>query len=440
MRIEKEISPDYQFCLPSALDFVEHKGKNIVIAREEGNWIVLDNTHQLSFFKALQVNCINKALTLTECPMEDAEWVVTQLVARHFEEPPKYQRLTPVMQLYLTNSCNMRCPHCYMSAGTPNKNELSTDEIKSILKAYKTNHGVDVKLTGGEITLRTDLLEITKYGFDLGLHLELLTNGTLWTKETIAAIAPYITVVQISIDGYDEEENSKVRGKGNFAKALATVHEFALAGVRVHIAITANYSSELSTKADKYVNFAKNLKQKYKDYNLDVFIATGLLPGRYGKLNEAEANEYTAITQSIYSKFQGCENFADNGFIERHKNGSILNNCSYGFPTIASNGDVYMCPIISAVNVVANIRTTPLSEIMEICNHAHQLSQTDNLEPCNHCELKSICGGDCRIRYFERLRQGDITKACAPINRVCSQDIKEKFYDLMIRTNKEIFH
>lgn len=440
MRIEKEISPDYQFCLPSTIDFVKYKGKYIVIAREEGNWIVLDNTYQLSFFKALQDNCLNKALALSECSMEDAEWVVTQLVARHFEDSPKYQNLTPVMQLYLTNSCNMRCPHCYMNAGVPDENELSTDEIKSILKAYKDNQGVDVKLTGGEIALRKDLLEITKYGFDLGLHMELLTNGTLWTKEVIATIAPYISVVQISIDGYDEKENSKIRGKGSFEKALFAVHEFALAGVNVHIAITANYSTKLSAKVDKYVNFATHLKQKYKDYNLDVFIATGLLPGRYGKLTKKEADEYTTITQNIYSKFRGCDNFADNGFIERHKDGSILDNCSYGFPTIASNGDVYMCPIISAVNVVANIRTTPLSEIMEICNHAHQLSQTGNLEPCNHCELKAICGGDCRIRYFEHLRQSDISKVCAPINRICNQDIKEKFYDLMVRTNQEIFH
>lgn len=400
----------------------------------------MDNHAQYVYFNALRTKKIGEALQQTGCPEEDAKWVVTQLVARHFETPPKHQKLTPVMQLYLTNSCNMHCPHCYMRAGKAVKNELTTDEVFSILNAYKQNGGVDVKLTGGEIALRPDLFDIAEYGAALGLHIELLTNGTLWTKESIERIIPYITVVQISIDGYNEEENAKVRGKGNFQKALDAVHYFTISGARVHVAMTAYYSADLSQKADYYADFAKNLKEKYKNYNLDVFIATGLLPGRYGELSPKEEEEYTAITQGIYSRYRGCQSFIDEGFIGRHQVGLILSNCSYGYPTIASNGDVFMCPIISATNIVANIRTTPLAEIMEICNHAHSLSETKNLEPCNHCELKSICGGDCRIRYFDELKRNDIENVVAPIRRRCSQNVKNRFYELMINTNTEIFH
>lgn len=440
MQVKKEISLDYKFYLPAIIDYINYGGKIIVIAREEGNWIVLDNHAQYVYFNALRTKKIGEALQQTGCPEEDAKWVVTQLVARHFETPPKHQKLTPVMQLYLTNSCNMHCPHCYMRAGKAVKNELTTDEVFSILNAYKQNGGVDVKLTGGEIALRPDLFDIAEYGAALGLHIELLTNGTLWTKESIERIIPYITVVQISIDGYNEEENAKVRGKGNFQKALDAVHYFTISGARVHVAMTAYYSADLSQKADYYADFAKNLKEKYKNYNLDVFIATGLLPGRYGELSPKEEEEYTAITQGIYSRYRGCQSFIDEGFIGRHQVGLILSNCSYGYPTIASNGDVFMCPIISATNIVANIRTTPLAEIMEICNHAHSLSETKNLEPCNHCELKSICGGDCRIRYFDELKRNDIENVVAPIRRRCSQNVKNRFYELMINTNTEIFH
>ena len=440
MQVKKTISLDYQFRLPAVIDYVDYGGKTIVIAREEGNWIVLDNPYQRLYFEALRSDTIGKALQLTGCSEKDAQWVVTQLIARHFEESPKFQKLTPVMQLYLTNSCNMRCPHCYMNAGKANENELTTNEVFNILQAYKQNGGVDVKLTGGEIALRTDLLEIIRYGAGIGLCIELLTNGTLWTKENIERVVPYITVVQISLDGYNEEENAKVRGKGNFQKALDAIHHFAISGAKVHVAMTAYYSSGLSEKADYYAEFAKSLKEKYRDYNLDVFIATGLLPGRYGKLSQKEEEEYTTITQNIYSRYRGCQSFIDEGFIGRHKAGLILSNCSYGYPTIASNGDVFMCPITSATNVVANIRTTSLSDIMDICNHAHSLSETRNLEPCNHCELKSICGGDCRIRYFDELKRSDIKNVVASVYRKCSQDIKNRFYDLMLKTNIEIFH
>ena len=440
MRVRKEISADYQFHFPVVIDCIRHGGKILMIAREEGNWIVLDNNSQLAFFEALRTQTIEEALRMTGCAEDDARWVITQLVARHFEESAKRQELVPVMQLYLTNRCNMRCPHCYMNAGEAIGTELSTEEVFAILNAYRQNDGVDVKLTGGEIALRPDLFKTVKYGADIGLHMELLTNGTLWTKEDVARISPYVTVVQISVDGYNEEENAKVRGKGNFTKALSTIHEFAVSGVRVHVAMTALYSPDLSAKIDDYAMFAQKLKERYKNFDVDVFIATGLLPGRYGELTTEESEKYTAATQAIYSRYQGCQSFVDYGFVGRHKAGVILTNCSYGYPSIASNGDVFMCPIISATQPVANVRTTPLNKIMEICNHAHNLSETSNLEPCNHCELKSICGGDCRIRFFEDLKRSDIMNVSRPVWRRCSQETKEQFYDLMIRTNADIFH
>lgn len=440
MHVEKHISLDYRFHLPAIIDFITYGGKVIVIAREEGNWIILDNDKQLAFFKALCNGPIEDAMKQTECPEKDANWVITQLVARHFEEPAKYQEVTPVMQLYLTNSCNMRCPHCYMSAGVAASNELTTDEVIAVLDAFKKNNGVDVKLTGGEITLRKDLFDIVKHGADIGLNMELLTNGTLWTDDSIRRIVPYISCVQISIDGYDEESNAQIRGKGNFQKALHTVDRFAKSSATVHVAMTANFTQDLSSHIDDYVRFAKGLKDKYQDYDLDVFVATGLLPGRYGRLSEKESEEYTSITQTIYSRSQGCQNFVDNGFIERHRSGVILNNCSYGFPSIASNGDVYMCPVLSATNPVVNIRTTPLDKIMDICNHAHKLSDTNNLEPCNHCELKAICCGDCRISYFKDLKRSDIMNVKGPTHRSCNEETKEKFYQLMIDMNEEIFH
>lgn len=440
MRIKKELSLSFRFHLPPVIDYVNYGGKTIVIAREEGNWIVLDNAKQLSYFKSLRAQTIGEAMRSTGCSEEDAKWVVTQLIARHFDGPVKRQELTPVMQLYLTNSCNMRCPHCYMNAGKAYENELSTEEIFQILDAYKQNGGVDVKLTGGEISLRKDLFDIVKYGADIGLHMELLTNGTLWSRAKIEKIVPYITVVQISVDGYNEEENAKVRGKGNFQKALNAIHHFATSGAKVHVAMTAYYSPDLSEKADHYATFAKELKEKYQDYGLEVFIATGLLPGRYGELSQKEAEAYTAATQTIYSRYQGCQSFIDEGFIGRHKAGVILTNCSYGYPSVASNGDVFMCPILSATQSVANIRTTPLNEIMEMCNYAHTLSETENLTPCNQCELKSICGGDCRIRYFTELKRSDIMNVSAPVRRTCSKEIKNGFYELMIKTNAEIFH
>ena len=439
-QIEKEISSNYKFCLPAIIDVVHYRGKILVVARDEANWIVLDNESQFIFFELLKKHTLGDSLLLFNGDEKDAEWVVTQIVARHFEEHAKMQEIIPVAQIYLTNSCNLHCPHCYMMAGEPNENELTTKEVKDILQAYYDNGGVDVKLTGGEITLRSDLLEIIDYGYSIGLHIELLTNGTLWTQDLVDKVAEKISVVQISIDGFSEEENAKIRGKNNFEKALRAVDIFAKARVKTKIAITACYSPDLECNAQFYVDFANSIKSQYKDYDVNVVIATGLLPGRYGNLTEKESNDYYRIMNEVNSRYTCCNNFEDQGFISRHKSRFILNNCSYGFLSIASNGDVFMCPIVSALKPVANIRTDSLERIMEISNCAHSLSNTENLHPCNVCELKYICGGDCRIRYFNSLRQSHILNVKRPVSRQCDKSVKEKFYDLMIRTNTQIFH
>ena len=436
--VVKEIPLDYHFNFPAIIDTVKYGGKILEIAREEGNWIVLDNKQQQSFFDSLRANSIMTAMQLSECPQEDVVWVLTQLFARHFEKRVKYQKTSPIMQLYLTNNCNMRCPHCYMFAGTPLKGEMSTQEVKDVLKSYRQSGGKDVKLTGGEIATRSDLLEIIDFAHEIGLRIDLLTNGTLWDKDAITHVSSLINTVQISIDGFNESSNSKIRGKGNFEKALLAVDEFIKAGAIVKVAITANYSPDLADEIDAYANFAKSLEEKYNGEKFSIQIATGLMPGRYGKLSESQDASYQAATFEINNKFLNCNDIKDEEYIKRHRSGIVLTNCSYGYPTIAANGDVHLCPITEATTPVANIRTTSWEKILEILKRGHALSETKSLEPCNQCELKSICGGDCRLNFPE-LRGKNVMEISHP-KRKCSNEIKNSFYELMIRTNKEIFH
>lgn len=437
-RVEKEIPLSYKFNLPAVIDTVCYGGKILEIAREEGNWIVLDNHLQQHFFDLLRKCSIEEALAVSNCSDEDVNVVVMQLVARHFEKRVRYQRLSPIMQLYLTNGCNMHCPHCYMYAGNKLDSEMTTDEVKSVLNAYRKSGGMDVKLTGGEIALRKDLIDIIVYGDSIGLRIDLLTNGTLWKKSMIEKVVPHINSVQISIDGYNEVENAKVRGIGNFEKALRAVDTFVHCGAIVKVAITANYSPDINNKVEEFANFAKELKQKYRDYKFDVDVATGLLPGRYGKLSERETVEYEQATLEINNRYIECSDVRNAAYIKRHRSGIVLTNCSYGYPTIAANGDVHFCPVTAMTQPIANIRTMPLDEIMDMCKRAHEMSETKNLEPCNHCELKAICGGDCRLN-FRDLKLANVMNVKAP-RRECNSQIKEKFYDIMIQPNEAIFH
>ena len=76
---------------------------------------------------------------------------------------------------------------------------------------------------------------------------------------------------------------------------------------------------------------------------------------------------------------------------------------------------------------------------MQLSDLAKQISDVNNLVPCKDCELKYICGGDCRVIYFKDLVDCDVEKLTKSPTRKCNKEMKEQFYDLMIRTNHKLF-
>lgn len=120
-----------------------------------------------------------------------------------------------------------------------------------------------------------------------------------------------------------------------------------------------------------------------------------------------------------------------------------MDNCGYGGITISSTGDIYCCNRIHELKSYANIRNNNFSEIMEMSNRVVNLSNINNLEPCNKCELKYICGGGCRIVNFNELisikKKDIINEKHKFIRKACSEDIKKKYYNLMISTNERLF-
>lgn len=82
----------------------------------------------------------------------------------------------------LTQRCNLRCAHCYLSAfpGAGASRELSTSECSRVVDEIAVvNRDVLLILTGGEPLLRPDLFELGGYASQKGLTVVLGTNGVL---------------------------------------------------------------------------------------------------------------------------------------------------------------------------------------------------------------------------------------------------------------------
>ena len=176
---EKQIDLDYQYKFPDRLTEIPYNKKIIIVANDTARYIVLNNENQLAFFRALKNMTIRKAIESRYVSDDDIRFVLIQIEAKQLENTNIVTTHRNHLQLFVTQLCNLRCPHCYMSSGEKLANELSTKEILSILDSFSKNGGRFVTFTGGEVCTRTDFIDIVKYAKYTGLNVEIFTNGTL---------------------------------------------------------------------------------------------------------------------------------------------------------------------------------------------------------------------------------------------------------------------
>jgi len=427
------------YSIPDNVKVIRYREYILVISVNTANWLVLKNEEQLRFFELLNTMQLSSALLSFKGDLKDAKDVVLQLEGKRFESTERTKTDSNGMHFYLTNGCNLKCAHCYMSAGQKGENELSTEEILYVLKSYRQHNGVEVTFSGGEISTRNDIISIINYAHEIGLCVNLYTNGILFTESMIKQIAPFVNKIQVSIDGFSDEENSKLRGKGNYSKAIKAIELMLDAGIPTDMAVTPFLDETLANNVDSYVTFANEQKKRFEGKPFEVFFTSELLDGRSMKFTNEQKAEYSRIMDEISFKFTGV-NTKEQAFVGGLLSNQIFDNCNFGCLSISAEGDVFMCSRTPDLTAVGNIRTHSFDYIMNQAKAAQKLSDIQNFMPCNECELMYICGGNCRIEFFPEFTQkSDFTTldvSCIP-PRHCNQEIKNSFYELMVRTNDE---
>lgn len=440
MQVSLKINENKIYSFPEQINTIKYNDKFLVIAPQQANWIVLNNTVELSIFNAIQKQSIKEVTEQFPNDLNSIKNVIIQVEARKFYDSTiKLYEGKEKLHIYLTNECNMRCPHCYMYAGDKLAEELTLEEICYILKEFAETGGQEITFSGGEISMRKDLFDIVHYSHSLGLKNKLLTNGVLWTANMIKDFAPYISKVQVSIDGYDETTNCKIRGKNSFSIAMNTVDMFLKNDVPVDIAITPPLDDNMESTIDHYAEFGKSVINKYPGKQIGIIYNGELLDGRNVKLSVEQKEHYSMLIEKIYQKCFGYGN--KEAFFTSLKDGYLHNNCSYGSMTISAIGDVFLCSQIPFLEPIGNIRKDSWNVIRQRLQIGENKSAVDNLRPCNTCNLKYICGGGCRIKYFKEFKSSKIlsmsTNEISP--RKCSDSIKEYYYNLMILSNPLFF-
>ena len=103
--------------------------------------------------------------------------------------------------LQITERCNMRCKHCFVSSLSEG-NDLSFETIKEqILPKLKEANVTRVTLTGGEPMVHRNIMDIIKLFNENKIHITLCTNALGLNEEKIIEISKLICYKWFAIFG-----------------------------------------------------------------------------------------------------------------------------------------------------------------------------------------------------------------------------------------------
>lgn len=137
------------------------------------------------------------------------------------------------MDLALTYRCNNACPHCYV-ARSPGHPEMDTAAWRAVLERVWEVGIPHVCFTGGEATLREDLVELVGHAEGLGLVTGLLTNGRRLSDPGYvqALVGAGLDHVQITLESHAEGvHDGMVAAPGAWRDTVQGIRQAVAAGL-----------------------------------------------------------------------------------------------------------------------------------------------------------------------------------------------------------------
>ena len=140
------------------------------------------------------------------------------------------------VQLDLTYRCNEQCVHCYLDHD--DHGEMTTAEIKHLLKEMADAGVFILTLSGGEIFLRKDFFEILEYARSLTFCIKLKTNAVLIGEAQAARLRDLgVESIQISIYSHRPEVHDAItKVPGSLRRSIRAIRFLKSHGLKVVIA------------------------------------------------------------------------------------------------------------------------------------------------------------------------------------------------------------
>lgn len=203
--------------------------------------------------------------------------------AEYMRAPHRMDLLVSAMTKDGAWHCNQNCIHCYAAGQSlVSEEELTTYEWMSIIDKCKQSLIPQITFTGGEPTMRDDLLDLIDYSRWFVTRLN--TNGIKLTKDYCEKLMQAsLDSCQITFYSYDSDIHNKLVGANQYENTLNGIDNALAAGLNVSI------NTPLCTLNRDYVKTLEFLHERGVEY----VTCSGLITTGNATCAESEALQLT---------------------------------------------------------------------------------------------------------------------------------------------------
>lgn len=132
------------------------------------------------------------------------------------------------LRISLTEKCNLRCNYCMPAEGvplSPKQHLLTTDEIVYIARLFVGQGVKKIRLTGGEPTIRKDLVDIIARLKELPSleNVGITTNGLVLTRNLVAYQRAGLDALNISLDTLQPKKFEEITRRRGWERVIAGI-------------------------------------------------------------------------------------------------------------------------------------------------------------------------------------------------------------------------
>ncbi|GAA6038820.1 hypothetical protein NBRC10512_006710 [Rhodotorula toruloides] len=149
------------------------------------------------------------------------------------------------LRISLTEKCNLRCTYCMPETGNPNllppSHLLTTPEIERVARMFVRQGVRKIRLTGGEPTVRKDLVDVVERLGRLPLtSLGMTSNGVALPRKLPSLVSAGLTHLNLSLDTLDPlkyELMTRRRGFERVIECLEMAEEMEGLDVKLNVVV-----------------------------------------------------------------------------------------------------------------------------------------------------------------------------------------------------------